>query len=121
VAFPPKEARMKTHIHVAAACVALAATGAFADHTATHCGKSAAADGMRARVATIQAQIDKLELTADRAEQRALAELNMKHLQEAVTQLRKRELSPGCRIELMSSLLEALVRNQQVALAEPAR
>lgn len=112
---------MRPIIEVAAACVALAATGAFADHTATHCGKSAAADGMRARIATIQAQIDKLEFTADRAEQRALAELNMKHLQEAVAQLRKRDLSPGCRMELMSSLLEALVRNQQVALAETAR
>jgi hypothetical protein len=112
---------MKTHFRIAAACVALAATGAFADHTADHCDKNPAVDGMRARIATIQAQVDKLELTADRAGQRAIAELNMKHLQEATVQLRKRDLSPGCRIELMSSLLEALVRNQQVALAEPAR
>lgn len=112
---------MKTAIRLAAACIAFAATGALADHTAAHCGKNAAADGMRARIATIQLQVDRLEVTADRAEQRALAELNMKHLQEAVTQLRKRELPPGCRIELMGSLLEALVRNQQVALADPAR
>lgn len=112
---------MKPIIRVAAAAVALAATGAFADRPATHCDKSAAVEGMRARIATIEAQADRLEWTANSAEQRALAELNMKHLQEAVTQLRKRDLSPGCRIELMSSMLEALARNQQVAFAQTAR
>jgi hypothetical protein len=112
---------MKTLIRISLACAAMAATGALADHEADHCGKSAAADGMRARVQTIQRQAERIEWTADRAEQRGLIDLNMKHLQEAMGQLRKRSLSPGCRIELMSSLLEALVRNQQVALAEPGK
>ena len=108
---------MKPTITLATACIALAATGAFADHTATHCGNSTEAQGMRARVATIQSQADRIEWTTDRAEQRQLVELNMKHLQEAMGQLRKRDLSPGCRIELMTTMLDVLIRNQQVALA----
>ena len=108
---------MKTLIKVAAASLALAAGSAFADHTATHCSKSVAVDGMRARLATIQQQVDRIEITADKVEQRQLAELNMKHLQEAVGQLNKRPLSPGCRVELMSTLLHSLLRNQQVVLA----
>lgn len=111
---------MKPFITLAAACVALAATGAFADHTAEHCGKSAQAEGLRARVATLQAQADKIEWTADKAEQRKLIELNMKHLQEATLQLRKRELAPACRIELLSAMLEVLLRNQQMVLAQAA-
>ena len=112
---------MKVIIKVAAVCIALAATGASADRTASHCAKSPLVEGMLARIATIEAQVDQLEVTVDRAEQRRLADLNLKHLQEAVGQLRHRKLSPGCRIELMSSLLEALVRNQQLALAETGR
>ena len=112
---------MNAPIRIAAACVALAATAALAGPTPDHCGNGPALAGMRARIATIEAQVDQLEVTVDRAEQRRLADLNLKHLQEAVGQLRHRKLSPGCRIELMSSLLEALVRNQQLALAETGR
>lgn len=111
---------MKPLITLASACVALAATGAFADHTAEHCGKSAEAEGLRARIATLQSQADRIEWTADKAEQRNLIELNMKHLQEATAQLRKRELSPACRIELLSAMLEVMLRNQQVTLAQAA-
>ena len=111
---------MKPTITLATACIVLAATGAFADHTATHCGNSTEAQGMRARVATIQSQADRIEWTTDRAEQRQLVELNMKHLQEASLQLRKRELPHACRIELMSAMLEAMLRNQQVVLARAA-
>ena len=35
-------------------------------------------------------------------------------------QLRKRELPHACRIELMSAMLEAMLRNQQVVLARAA-
>ena len=109
---------MNTLIRLAVFGAALAITPAFADHTAEHCGNSAAANGMRARVATIQSQADKIEWTADKAEQRKLIDLNMKHLQEATVQLRKRELSPACRIELLSAMVEVLLRNQQVTLAQ---
>ena len=109
---------MKTYISLAAACFALAATGALADHTADHCGTSVEAEGMQARVQTIRSQADRIEWTTDRVEQRKLVELNMKHLQEASVQLRKRELSPACRIELMSAMMEAMLRNQQVVLGQ---
>lgn len=109
---------MKTTITFASACFALAATAAFADHTADHCGKSAEAAGMQARVQTIRSQSDRIEWTTDRAEQRKLVELNMKHLQEASVQLRKRKLTSACRIELMSAMLEAMLRNQQVVLVQ---
>lgn len=112
---------MKTTITLASVCFALAATAAFADHTADYCGKSAEAVGMQARVQTIRSQTDRIEWTTDRAEQRKLVELNMKHLQEASVQLRKRELTSACRIELMSAMLEALLRNQQVVLAQAAQ
>jgi hypothetical protein len=42
----------------------------------------------------------------------------MKHLQEATLQLRKRELTPACRIELLSAMVEVLLRNQQMVLAQ---
>lgn len=111
---------MKPFITLASACFALAATGAFADHTTEHCGKSPQADGLHARLATLESQADRIEWTVDKAEQRKLIELNMKHLQEATLQLRRRELSPTCRIELLSAMLEVLLRNQQMALAQAA-
>jgi ferredoxin-NADP reductase len=110
---------MKPVIRIAAACAALAATGAFADHTATHCDNTPQVQGMKARLNTISSQVEKIEWTTDKAERDALINLNMKHLSEAMAQLRKREISTGCQIELMTSMLEALMRQQQVAhLAE---
>ena len=110
---------MKPIIRVAAACAALAVTGAFADHTATHCDDTPQVQGMKARINTISSQVDKIEWTTDKAERATLINLNMKHMSEAMGQLRKRDLSAGCQIELMSSMLEALMRQQQVAhLAE---
>lgn len=111
---------MKPNIRIAAACAALAVTGAYADHTPTHCNtKAPAVQGMQARLNTISTQVEKIEWTTDKAERAALIDLNMKHMSEAMGQLRKRDISPGCQIELMSSMLEALMRQQQVAhLAE---
>ena len=112
---------MNSLIRIAAACAALAATGALADHTPTHCDDTLAVRGMKARLATISTQVDRIEWTTDKAERDALISLNMKHLSEAMGQLRKRELSTGCQIELMSSMLEALMRQQQVAHLAEAR
>lgn len=110
---------MKPVIRIAAACAALAVTGAFAEHTATHCSNTLAVKGMKARVNTISTQVDRIEWATDKAEREALINLNMKHLAEAMGQLRKRDLSSPCRVELMSAMLEALLRQQQVAhLAE---
>lgn len=112
---------MKPFVRIAAACAALAVTGAFADHTPTHCDNTLAVQGMKARLATISNQVERIEWTTDKAEQQALIDLNMKHLSEAMGQLRKREISTGCQIELMSGMLEAMLRQQQVAHLAEAR
>ena len=106
---------MKPTITLATACIALAATGAFADHTATHCGNSTEAQGMRARVATIQSQADRIEWTTDRAEQRRLMDLNMKHMHEGVRELRKREMPVACHLEMMDTMMETMVRHAQLS------
>ena len=103
---------------LAVLCAALAVTPVLADHTLNHCGKSAMAEGMRARVRTINDQMDRIDLTTDRAKQRELLDLHLKHMQEGLRELRKRELPAACRIELMSSMMESMVRAQQVAHAE---
>jgi hypothetical protein len=109
---------MKPVISIAAVSLALAVTGAFADHTINLCGKSPMAVGMRARVKTISDQMDKIDLTTDRAKQRELLDLHMKHMQEGLHELRKRDLSAACRIELMSSMMESTARAQLVAHAD---
>jgi hypothetical protein len=105
---------MNILIRLAIVGAALATTPAFADHTADHCGKSAQADGMRARVETINDQMDKIEWTVDRARQRELMDLHMKHMQEGMRELRKRDMPADCRIELMSAMMEAMLRHHQV-------
>ena len=103
---------------IAVASFALAACGALAEPAADHCGKGTAAEGMRARVHGIRAQADKIDLATDRSQQRALLDLHMKQMQEGLRELRKRELPADCRIELMSSMMESMMRAQQVAHAD---
>ncbi|MBC8024204.1 MAG: hypothetical protein H7Y14_13850 [Burkholderiales bacterium] len=112
---------MNILIKLAATCIALSITPALANHTFDHCAKGPAADGMRARVNTITDQMDRIEGSTDRGQQRQLMELHMKQMQEGLRELRKRELSAACRMELMSTLMESLVRHQQVAFANDAR
>lgn len=109
---------MNRMLKLAALCAALAITPVLADHTLDHCGKSTLAEGMKARVRTISDQMDRIDLTTDRAKQRELLELQMKHMQEGLRELRKRDLAPACRIELMSSMMESMVRAQLVAHAD---
>jgi len=119
-AIPSKEAPMNTFSRLAIAATALAITPALADHTADHCGKSVQADGMRARVKTINEQMDRIEFTEDQARQRELMDLHMKHMQEGMRELRKRDMPADCRIELMSAMMESMMRHQQLQ-QEPAK
>ena len=112
---------MSTPFKLVIASAALALTPALADHTLDHCGKSMSADGMRARVNTINEQMDRIEWTTDRAQQRELMTLHMKHMQEGLRELRKRNMPAACRLELMSTMMESLVRHQQVAFANEAQ
>lgn len=106
---------MNTVIKAAAACAVLAVMPALAEHTADHCGNGAAAEGMRARVDAINDQMDRIEWTTDRAQQRELMDLHMKHMREGLRELRKREMPAACRIDLMSAMVESMVRSQLVA------
>ena len=101
---------MKLSIPIAAAALALAATSAFADT----CGSSTQAEGMRARMKTIHEQMDRAEWTDDHAKQRELMDLHMKHMQEGMRELRKRDIPADCRIELMSQMMESMIRHHQL-------
>ena len=109
---------MKPMTRIAAVGLALAACGALAEPAADHCGKGTAAEGMRARMRGISAQMEKIDLTTDRSQQSALLDLHMKQMQESLRELRRRDLPAECRIELMSSVMESMVRAQLVAHAD---
>ena len=106
---------MKSFITLAAASLALAATAAFADH----CRKDPQSEGMRARVQTMQQQMDQAEWTEDQVQQRNLMDLHMKHMQEGMRELRKRDLPAECRIELMTEMMETMIRHQQLQPQQP--
>jgi hypothetical protein len=112
---------MITALRIATMLAALAATAAPAAESLSRCDNAPASRGMRARMDTINRQTDKIEWTTDRAEQRELMDLQMKHLREGMRELRHRELSEACRMEAMSSMMEALVRHEQATEERAAR
>ena len=98
---------------IALAALLAAAAPAFAGGTG--CGQQSAI-GMNARLDTMRNQMDRIEVTTDRAEQRKLMDLHMKHVREGLHELRKREDIPmACRVEMMTAMLETLVRHEEVA------
>ncbi|MGZ5034336.1 MAG: hypothetical protein ACXWAC_14160 [Usitatibacter sp.] len=84
----------------------------------TACESETAMTGIRERLATLDDQMNRIEWTTDRAERRALMDLHMKHMHESLRELRKRDLGSACRMDLMSAMLEEMVRHQQ-AMSEP--
>jgi hypothetical protein len=108
---------MKAIIILAAAATALAATAAFADR----CGAGPQAEGMRARLNTLHDQMDRAEWTQDRAQQRELMDLHMKHMREGMRELRKRDMPADCRMELMAEMMETMIRHQQLQPQQPSK
>ena len=106
---------MKSFITLAVAGLSLAATTAFADN----CRKDPQSEGMRARVQTMQQQMDQAEWTEDRVQQRHLMDLHMKHMQEGMRELRKRDLPAECRMELMTEMMETMIRHHQLEPQQP--
>ena len=103
---------MKHMASIAATALLAAAGTAFAGAPCAH----DSASGMKARLTTMRDQMDRIEVSVDRAEQRKLMELNIKHVREGLHELRKREDIPmACRVEMMSAMLETLVRHEAVA------
>jgi len=104
---------MKAGIAVALLCGAFAAP-AWASEKAG-CPNDASTAGMQARMKTVKEQMDRIEWTTDRAEQRRLMDLNMKHVQEGVRELRKRDMPVACHLEMMDTMIETMVRHAQLA------
>lgn len=77
------------------------------------CDSETAMVGIRERLATLHEQMNRIEWTTDRAERRVLMDLHMKHMHESLRELRKRDLGAACRMDIMSSMLEEMVRHQQ--------
>lgn len=104
---------MKIILAIGVACAMFAAPCAFAAND-TACNQDAQSAGMQARMNTVRAQMDRIEWTTDRAEQKQLLDLNTKHVQEGLREARRRDLASSCRLEVLSTLLETMVRHEQV-------
>ncbi|MGZ5082685.1 MAG: hypothetical protein ACXWHA_04885 [Usitatibacter sp.] len=103
---------------IAVAAFALAACGAALAGHDPACRPGAEMKGMRERIATLQAQMERIESTTDRAEQRRLMDLNAKMMREGMHEIRARPLDTGCRVEMMGSMMDVMIRHQQ-AMQEP--
>jgi len=105
---------MKRIFAVSALCAGLVAVPALAATPASACGEDVQSAGMQARMNTVRTQMDRIEWSTDRAEQKRLLDLNTKHVQEGLREARRRDLAPGCRLEVLNTLLETMVRHEQV-------
>jgi hypothetical protein len=79
------------------------------------CPSNPSTVGMQARMKTMREQMDRIEWTTDRAEQRRLMDLNMKHMHEGVRELRKRDIPVACHLEMMDTMMETMVRHAQLS------
>jgi hypothetical protein len=112
---------MRTTLRAALLCAVLAAGGAAAGDYGKGCGNEAAMRGMRERMQLMHEQMDRIEWTTDRTEQWKLLDLHAKHMREGMRELRVRDLGASCRMELMSSIMEEMVRHQLVLSERDAR
>lgn len=103
---------------IAVAAFVLCACGAALAAHEQACRQSAGMKGMHERIATLQAQMERIESTTDRAEQRRLMDLNAKMMREGMREIRARPLDTGCRVEMMGSMMDVMIRHQQ-AMQEP--
>jgi len=83
---------------------------AFADSTLVPCERDPRAAGMNERMSHMREQMDRIEWTVNRAQQRQLMELQTKKMHESLRELRKRELGEGCRLEVMQAMMEQMMR-----------
>jgi hypothetical protein len=85
------------------------------------CASEPAMPGMRERIDSLRGQMDRIEWTVDRAERRVLLDLHLKRLREGLREARRRELGAACRVEILGSLLDEMVRAQLVMSEQEAR
>ena len=105
---------MRTTLKAVLLCAALAAGSALGAHETKSCAKEPAMSGMRERMRLMHDQMDRIEWTTDRTEQAKLLDLHAKHMHEGTREMRKRDLATDCRMDLMSYMMEEMVRHQLV-------
>lgn len=103
----------------AIAAVAILPAGALAAQSSCH--EDPKAVGLGTRMEQMKDQMDKIEWTTDRAEQRGLMDLHMKKMHEGMRELRRRDASEGCRLEMMHAMMEQMMRHQLVQQDAAAR
>lgn len=111
-----EEPVMKLLSKVAAACVLAAASTAFAavDGTAP-CAKDPKARGLPERLERMRDQMDRIEWATDKEEQRRLMDLHLKTMQEGMREVRRRDTTAECRMDMMQALMEQMMRHELVA------
>ena len=107
---------MKMMHAVAMACALLGSGSVVAAEHLSACGTGPAMHGMRERVEAIRRQMDQIEWkTENRSEQGALMKIHVHQMQDGMREIRRRDLSADCRVELLSSIVEQMIRHQDVA------
>jgi hypothetical protein len=106
---------------VLAALAAAAATAALAADGLAACAHDPQASGMAERLSGMREQMDRVQWAANRDEQRRLMDLHLKSINEGMYQLRHRDASDGCRLELTNAMLEQMVRHELAAREFEAR
>ncbi|HET7401023.1 MAG TPA: hypothetical protein VFJ62_04550 [Usitatibacter sp.] len=95
--------------------LAFASTAFAAAEEPAPCAKDPAANGLPQRMARMNEQMDRIEWTTDRAEQRRLMELHMKSMHEGMREVRRRHTTAECRMDMMQAMMEQMMRHELAA------
>lgn len=107
---------MNTLSKIALACALAVVSTAFAaaDEVAP-CAKDPKANGLPQRMERMKEQMDRIEWTTDPAEQRRLMDLHMKSMHEGMREVRRRETTAECRMDMMQAMMEQMMRHELAA------
>ena len=107
---------MNTLSKIALGCtLAVASTAFAAAQEPAPCAKDPRANGLPQRMARMNEQMDRIEWTTDRAEQRRLMDLHMKSMHEGMREVRRRETTAECRMDMMQAMMEQMMRHELAA------
>jgi hypothetical protein len=113
---------MKTLSKIALACaLAITSTAFAAADELAPCAKDPKANGLPQRVARMEEQMDRIDWSADPVEQRHLMDLHMKSMQEGMREVRRRETTVECRMDMMQAMMEQMMRHQLAAQGSDGR
>ena len=105
---------MKTAIRMALVAAMLAAFP-LAAAAGGACASDPAATGLQARVDNIQEKMERIRGATDPAQQHRLLVLHDKLMREALHEMRRRNASLACRVELTEAMMDQLLLHEQVA------